>query len=98
MEDWNKNVKLVKILNDNHEKKFIAVEGELEEKSAVLILEKTPFQFDEVTRLLKENEQTFRTDFINDVYHKYTVQARSTCNGMIDPTDWFIIDCVLFRC
>lgn len=87
MEDWNKNVKLVRVLNDDHEKKFAAVEGEIEGKeggkqSAVLLLEKTPFHFDDLVRLLKENEQKFTTDFINDVYHKYTVEARSTCNGM----------------
>jgi len=45
MEDWNKNVKLLRILNDDHESKFAAIEGEVEQnegekKSAVLIFEK----------------------------------------------------------
>ncbi len=87
MEEWNKNVKLLRILNDDHEMKFAAIEGEVEEndgekKSAVLFFEKTPFQFDDLVKLMKDNEQQFKVDFINDVYHKYTVEARSACNGM----------------
>ncbi|CAF2370248.1 unnamed protein product [Rotaria sp. Silwood2] len=87
MEDWNKNVKLLRILNDDHESKYATIEGEVEDKegekkSAVLILEKTPFQFDDVVKLMKDNEQQFKEDFVNDIYHKYTVAARSTCNDI----------------
>jgi len=87
MEDWNKNVKLLRILNDDHESKFAAIEGEVEEnegekKSAVLIFEKTPFHYDDLVKLMKDNEQKFKTDFINDVYHKYTIEARSACNDI----------------
>ena len=87
MEDWNKNVKLLRILNDNYDTKYVAIEGEVEEnenekKSAVLLLEKTAFQFDDVVKLMNDNEQKFKVDFINDIYHKYTVEARSACNGM----------------
>ncbi len=100
MEEWNKNVKLLRILNDDHEMKFAAIEGEVEEndgekKSAVLLFEKTPFQFDDVVKLMKENEEQFKVDFINDIYHKYTVEARSTCNGMLKNNKycnlWFLI-------
>ncbi len=31
MEEWNKNVKLLRILNDDHEKKLEAIEGEVGE-------------------------------------------------------------------
>ncbi|CAF0774638.1 unnamed protein product [Rotaria sordida] len=87
MGDWNKNIKLLRILNNDHESKFATIEGEIEEnegekKSAVLILEKTPFQLDDVVKLIKDNEQQFKVDFINDIYHKYTVEARSTCNDI----------------
>lgn len=87
MEDWNKHVKLLRILHDDHDTKYVAIEGEVEEKegekkSAVLIYEKTPFQFDDVVKLMQENEQQFKVDFVNDIYHKYTVEAKSACNGM----------------
>jgi len=87
MEEWNKNVTLLRILNDDHEKKFAAIEGEVgenegEKKSAVLLLEKTPFHLDDVAKLMKGDEEQFKVDFINDIYHKYTVEARSACNGM----------------
>ncbi|CAF0861676.1 unnamed protein product [Adineta steineri] len=87
MAEWNKNVKLLRILNDNHELKFVAIEGEVEAKegepkSAVLLFEKTPFQFDDVTKLMKGDEQQFKVDFINDIYHKYTVEAQSACNDI----------------
>ncbi len=81
MEEWNKNLKLLRILNDDHEMKFAAIEGEIEDKSAVLLFEKTPFHLDDIAKLMKENEQQFKVDFINDIYHKYTVEARSSCNG-----------------
>ncbi|CAF4290812.1 unnamed protein product, partial [Adineta steineri] len=85
MAEWNKNVKLLRILNDNHELKFVAIEGEVEAKdgetkSAVLLFEKTPFQFDDVTKLMQGDEQQFKVDFITDIYHKYTVEAQSACN------------------
>jgi hypothetical protein len=87
MEEWNKKVKLIRLLNDDHESKFASIEGEVEEpngekKSAVLVLEKTSFQFNDVEKLMKENEEQFKVDFINDIYHKYTVEARTACNGM----------------
>ncbi|CAF0957844.1 unnamed protein product [Adineta steineri] len=87
MAEWNKNVKLLRILNDNHELKFVAIEGEVEAKdgetkSAVLLFEKTPFQFDDVTKLMQGDEQQFKVDFINDIYHKYTVEAQSACNDI----------------
>jgi hypothetical protein len=96
MEAWNKNLKLLRILNDNHETKYAAIEGEIEEneggkKSAVLLFEKTPFQFDDVVKLMKGDEQQFKTDFINDVYHRYTVEARSTCNGMSEKMSRIVI-------
>jgi hypothetical protein len=89
MEDWNKNVKLLRILNDDHETKFAAIEGEIEEnegekKSAVLLFEKTSFQFDDLVKLMKEDQQQFKVDFINDIYHKYTVEAQTACNGMFE--------------
>jgi hypothetical protein len=89
MEEWNKNLKLLRVLNVDHETKFAAIEGEVEEtdgekKSAVLVFEKTPFQFDDVTKLMKDTEQQFKVDFINDIYHKYTLEARSACNGMFN--------------
>jgi hypothetical protein len=88
MEEWNKNLKLLRILNADHETKIATIEGEIEQtngekKSAVLILEKTPFQFDDIVKLMKENEQQFKIDFINDIYHKFTVEARSSCNGRL---------------
>ncbi|CAF0790758.1 unnamed protein product [Rotaria sp. Silwood1] len=87
MEHWHKQVKLLRILNDDHESKYAAIEGEIEEnegekKSAVLLFEKTPFQFDDVVKLMNHNEQKFKEDFVNDIYHKYTVEARSTCNDI----------------
>lgn len=86
MEQWNKNVKLLRILNDDHDSKFAAIEGEVEgqngdKQPAVLVLEKTPFHFDEVVKLMQADEQQFKVDFINDVYHKYTVDAQAACNG-----------------
>ena len=86
MAEWNKNVRLLRTLNDDHEGKFAAVEGEVEDrdgekKSAVLLFEKTPFQFDDLVKLMQDDEKQFKVDFINDVYHKYTVEARSACNG-----------------
>ena len=86
MEEWNKNVKLLRVLNDDPDSKFAAIEGEVEGKDgdkqpAVLVLEKTPFQLDGVVKLMQGDEQQFKVDFINDVYHKYTVEARSACNG-----------------
>lgn len=88
MDEWNKNVKILRILNDDHEIKFAAIEGEVEEKegekkSAVLLFEKTPFQLDDVAKLMKDNVEQFKEDFVNDIYHKYTVEARSACNGML---------------
>ncbi|CAF3138458.1 unnamed protein product [Rotaria socialis] len=87
MEDWNKKVKLVRILNDDQESKFAAIEGEVEgtegeKQSAVLVFEKTPFHFDEVVKLMNDDQQQFKVDFINDIYHKYTVEARSACNDI----------------
>ncbi|UJR15991.1 hypothetical protein I4U23_002910 [Adineta vaga] len=87
MEEWNKNVKLLRILNDDHSGKFAAIEGEVEDKegekkSAVLLFEKTPFQFDDLKKLMQDDEQQFKVDFINDVYHKYTVEARAACNDV----------------
>jgi ribosomal protein L4 len=89
--EWNKNVKLVRILNDDYELKLAAIEGEVEEqdgstKSAVLIFEKTSFELNDVKILMQENTEQFQMDFINDIYHKYLVQARSSCNGMF-PID-----------
>jgi hypothetical protein len=89
MEEWNKKVKLIRMLNDDHETKYATFEGEIEEndgekKSAVLVLEKTPFQLDNVVNLMKDNDHQFKVDFINDVYQKYTVAARSSCNGMFN--------------
>lgn len=85
-EDWNKKVKLLRVINDNHETKYAAFEGEIEEnegekKTAVLVFEKTPFQFDDVVTLLKDNEQQFQLNFVNDVYRTYNIEARSICNG-----------------
>ncbi|CAF0951531.1 unnamed protein product [Adineta ricciae] len=87
MAEWNKNVRLLRTLNDDHEGKFAAVEGEVEDgdgekKSAVLLFEKTPFQFDDLVKLMQDDEKQFKVDFINDVYHKYTVEARSACNDV----------------
>ena len=89
MEEWNKKVKVLRILNDDHEKKFAVIEGEVgenegEKKSAVLLFEKAPFQLDDIVKLMKDNEEQFKVDFINDIYHKYTVEARSACNGMLE--------------
>lgn len=86
-EDWNKKVKLLRVINDNHETKYAAFEGEMEDKegekkTAVLVFEKTPFQFDDVVTLLKDNEQQFHLNFVNDVYHTYNIEARSICNGV----------------
>jgi len=33
MEEWNKNLKLLRILNDDHETKFAAIDGEIEENN-----------------------------------------------------------------
>jgi m7GpppX diphosphatase len=87
MEEWHKNIKLLRILNDDHEMKFAAIEGEIEDndgekKSVVLLFEKTPFHFDDVAKLMKENELQFKVDFINDIYHKYIVEERSSCNDI----------------
>ena len=86
MAEWNKKVKLLRILNDDHEMKFAAIEGEVEEndgekKAAVLLFEKTPFQLDEVSKLMQDSTEQFKVDFINDIYHKYKVEARTSCNG-----------------
>lgn len=96
MAEWNKNVKLLRILNDDHESKFAVIEGEVEtseneKNSAVLLFEKTPFQLDDLSKLMKENEEQFKVDFINDVYHKYTVEARTTCNGMLLKTQIIVV-------
>lgn len=86
MEEQSKKIKLLRLLNDDHETKLAAFEGEIEEndgekKTTVLVFEKTPFQFDGVGKLLKDNEQKYQIGLINDVYHTYTTQARSVCNG-----------------
>lgn len=88
MEGLKKNLKLLRCLNDDHESKFATFEGEVEgnegdKQSAVLVLEKTPFHFDDVVKLMNNDEQKFNVDFINDVYHKYTVEARTVCNGRL---------------
>ena len=86
MEEWGKKIKLLRVLNTDYETKLAAFEGEIEEndggkKTTVLVFEKTPFQFDNVEKLLKDNEQQYQLGFINDVYHTYTAQTRSVCNG-----------------
>jgi len=90
VEEWSKMSKHVRVLSDDHETKVIAIEGQIEEgegdektiKSGVLLLEKTPFEFDEVVALMKDGEQQFKVNFINDIYREYMVAARSVCNGM----------------
>ena len=87
MEGWNKNVKLVRVLNDDHDMKFAAIEGEFEDKDgekkpAVLLFNKTPFQFDDIGKLMQGDSEQFHEDFVNDIYHQYKVEARSSCNGM----------------
>ncbi|CAF3484988.1 unnamed protein product [Adineta steineri] len=90
VEEWSKMSKNVRVLNENRETKRIVIEGQIEEgegdekttKSGILILDKEPFQFDEVLTLMKDNEQQFKVDFINDIYRQYTVAARSACNNV----------------
>lgn len=91
MEGWNKNVKLVRVLNDDHDMKFAAIEGECEDKDgtkqpAVLLFNKTPFQFDDIGKLMQGDNEQFHVDFVNDIYHQYKVDARSSCNGMFEVT------------
>jgi m7GpppX diphosphatase len=82
--------KVLRVLSENHDTKYIAIEGQIEEdegeektiKSGILLLNKTPFEFDEVVTLMKDGEQQFKINFINDIYHEYTVAARSACNGV----------------
>jgi m7GpppX diphosphatase len=31
---------------------------------------------------MKENQQEFKVDFINDIYYKYTVKGQTTCNDI----------------
>lgn len=86
MVEWNKQVKLIRLLNDDQDMKFASVEGEVTDKDgvkqpAVLLFEKTPFRFDDVAKLMQENEEQFKVEFINDIYHKYSVEARMHCNG-----------------
>ena len=86
MAEWNKNVKLLRLLNENHDMKTAAVEGEVEDKdgvkqSAVLLFEKSPFEFENLTKLMNEDEKQVKVDFVNDVYHKLTIAAQQSCNG-----------------
>lgn len=85
MAEWNKNVKLLRLLNENHDMKTAAVEGEVEDKdgvkqSAVLLFEKSPFEFENLTKLMNEDEKQVKVDFVNDVYHKLTIAAQQSCN------------------
>ena len=88
--EWIKMAKDLRILSENHETKFIVIEGQIEEgegeektiKSGIVLLNKTPFELDEVVTLMKDSEQQFKSNFINDIYHQYTTAARSACNGM----------------
>ncbi len=90
VEEWIKMTKVLRVLSENHDTKYIAIEGQIEEdegeektiKSGILLLNKTPFEFDEVVTLMKDGEQQFKINFINDIYHEYTVATRSACNGM----------------
>lgn len=93
VEEWSRLCKTFRVLLEDHANKRIAIEGQIEEgegdektiKSGVLVLGKTPFEFDEVISLMKNDEQQFKINFINDIYHEYTVAARSTCNGTLLP-------------
>lgn len=94
IEEWSKMAKFVRILLVDHEKKLIAIEGQVEEgegddktiKSGVLVLEKTPFEFDEVVTMIKGDEHQFKIDLINDIYRYYTIATQSICNGMFSMT------------
>lgn len=86
MTEWNKNVKFVRLLNAHHDSKTAVVEGEAEDKDgvkqpAVLFFEKAPFEYDELSKMMQESGEQFKLDFVNDIYHKYVVEAREHCNG-----------------
>lgn len=88
--EWIKMSKNVQVLSCDRDTKTIAIGGEIEEgeddnktiKLGIVVLEKTPFEFDEAANLLNGDEQHFRIDFINNIYRHCTVTDSLLCNSM----------------
>lgn len=88
--EWNQKFKVLRLLNESYDMKTIVVEAEAvddsdgQTKSAVIFMEKNPFAFQSLAKLLESDGDQFNVEFINDIYHQYTVRARVACNGKAD--------------
>ena len=79
-----KDFEVVKVLNENSHSKMICVEGRYsgKEDSAVVLLEKTPFD-EAVARQMLNDKAEVTTGFHNDIYRAAQMYPATNLNGKI---------------
>lgn len=82
-EDLNlSDIKFVKVLKDDPNRKKIHVEGEYAGEKVVMLIEKTPFSVDSVEKIIQTTGKSLQKDSTNDIYGSYTAFPAPEYNGI----------------